>query len=53
MRCRHLLVAPTTNFMSLEKKLGLSAILAVVSGDMIGSGIFFTPGELAVVAASE
>ncbi len=53
MRCRHLLVAPTTNFMSLEKKLGLSAILAVVIGYMIGSGIFFTPGELAVVAASE
>lgn len=35
------------------KKLGLSAILAVVIGDMIGSGIFFTPGELAVVATSE
>lgn len=28
-------------------------MLAIVAGDMIGSGIFFTPGELAVLAASE
>jgi APA family basic amino acid/polyamine antiporter len=28
-------------------------VLAVVVGDMIGSGIFFTPGELAAVATAE
>jgi APA family basic amino acid/polyamine antiporter len=39
--------------MSLQRKLGLSAVLAVVIGDMIGSGIFFTPGELATVANNE
>jgi len=39
--------------MALQRKLGLSAVLAVVVGDMIGSGIFFTPGELAAVATSE
>ena len=39
--------------MSLQRKLGLTAVLAVVVGDMIGSGIFFTPGELAAVATSE
>jgi len=31
--------------MTFKRKLGLSAVLAVVMGDMIGSGIFFTPGE--------
>ena len=39
--------------MSLQRKLGLSAVLAIVVGDMIGSGIFFTPGELAAVATHE
>lgn len=39
--------------MTLMRKLGLSAVLAVVMGDMIGSGVFFTPGELAAVATSE
>ena len=39
--------------MTLERKLGLAAVLAVVIGDMIGSGIFFTPGELAAVATAE
>lgn len=39
--------------MTLQRKLGLSAVLAIVIGDMIGSGIFFTPGELAAVATSE
>jgi APA family basic amino acid/polyamine antiporter len=39
--------------MSLQRKLGLSAVLAIVVGDMIGSGIFFTPGELARVATAE
>lgn len=31
----------------------MSAVLALVVGDMIGSGIFFTPGELASVASAE
>jgi len=35
---------------SLRRQLGLSAVVAVVMGDMLGSGIFFTPGELAAVA---
>lgn len=39
--------------MSLKRKLGLPAVLAVVIGDMIGSGVFFTPGVLALVAESE
>ncbi|MDH5501134.1 MAG: amino acid permease [Gammaproteobacteria bacterium] len=39
--------------MTLRRKLGLPAVLAVVMGDMIGSGIFFTPGELAAVATAE
>lgn len=39
--------------MGLRKNLGLSAILAIVMGDMIGSGVFFTPGELAAVATAE
>ena len=39
--------------MTLQRKLGLSAVLAVVMGDMIGSGVFFTPGELAAVAVAE
>ena len=39
--------------MTLKRKLGLSAVMAVVVGDMIGSGVFFTPGELAAVATAE
>jgi len=39
--------------MTLQRKLGLWAVLAVVMGDMIGSGIFFTPGQLAAVATAE
>jgi amino acid transporter len=35
---------------SLRRQLGQAAVFAVVVGDMLGSGIFFTPGELAVVA---
>ncbi|MBI3845522.1 MAG: amino acid permease [Planctomycetes bacterium] len=35
---------------SLRRRLGLAAVLAVVMGDMLGSGIFFTPGELAAHA---
>ena len=31
----------------LRRNLGLAAVIAVVMGDMLGSGIFFTPGELA------
>jgi amino acid transporter len=34
----------------LSRRLGLTAVMAVVMGDMLGSGIFFTPGELAKVA---
>jgi APA family basic amino acid/polyamine antiporter len=36
----------------LKRQLGLSAVVAVVMGDMMGSGIFFTPGELAPIAES-
>lgn len=39
--------------MTLQRTLGLSAVLAIVVGDMIGSGVFFTPGELAAVATNE
>jgi APA family basic amino acid/polyamine antiporter len=35
---------------SLRRQLGLAAVMAVVMGDMLGSGIFFTPGTLAAVA---
>ncbi len=34
---------------TLRRQLGLAAVMAVVMGDMLGSGIFFTPGELARV----
>ncbi len=34
---------------SLRRQLGLAAVMAVVMGDMLGSGIFFTPGKLALV----
>jgi len=37
---------------SLKRELGLAAVVAVVMGDMLGSGIFFTPGELARVATA-
>ena len=39
-----------TSKTSLRRQLGLSAVIAVVMGDMLGSGIFFTPGELASLA---
>jgi amino acid transporter len=35
---------------ALRRQLGPAAVTAVVAGDMLGSGVFFTPGELAVVA---
>ncbi len=35
---------------SLERQLGLAAVVALVAGNMLGSGVFFTPGELAAVA---
>jgi APA family basic amino acid/polyamine antiporter len=38
---------------TLKRKLGLFTVLAIVMGDMIGSGVFFTPGELAAVATAE
>jgi APA family basic amino acid/polyamine antiporter len=34
----------------LLRKLGLAAVGAIVAGDMLGSGIFFTPGQLASIA---
>jgi basic amino acid/polyamine antiporter, APA family len=37
---------------ALRRDLGLWAVAGVVAGDMLGSGIFFTPGELAAVAQS-
>jgi basic amino acid/polyamine antiporter, APA family len=36
----------------LQRRLGIWSASAVVVGDMLGSGIFFTPGELAAVATS-
>jgi len=36
----------------LRRQLGLAAATAVVVGDMLGSGIFFTPGELASLATA-
>jgi amino acid transporter len=36
----------------LRRQLGLAAAAALVVGDMLGTGIFFTPGELASVAES-
>ena len=38
------------NSASLLRRLGLAAVAAIVAGDMLGSGIFFAPGELASVA---
>jgi APA family basic amino acid/polyamine antiporter len=37
---------------TLKRQLGLAAVMAVVMGDMLGSGIFFTPGKLAAVAVA-
>lgn len=39
-----------TGSASLKRQLGLSAVVALVAGNMLGSGVFFTPGELAAVA---
>ncbi|MCC3860322.1 APC family permease [Pseudemcibacter aquimaris] len=39
--------------MSLKRKLGFVSIFSIVLGNIIGSGIFFTPGELAAVAEAE
>ena len=36
--------------MILKRELGMPVITAIVIGNVIGSGIFFTPGELARVA---
>lgn len=38
---------------TLKRRLGFSTVLAVVMGDMLGSGIFFTPGQLAAVVTGE
>ncbi len=37
----------------LRRQLGLAAAAALVAGDMLGSGIFFTPGELAPIAQAD
>src|SRR5262249_50453035 len=36
----------------LRRQLGLWAVAALVVGDMLGTGVFFTPGEVASVADS-
>jgi amino acid transporter len=36
----------------LRRQLGLAAVVALVVGDMLGTGVFFTPGEVASVAQS-
>ena len=38
---------------SLKRQLGAVTVGAVVVGNILGSGIFFTPGELAAVAQHE
>lgn len=35
---------------TLQRQLGLAAVVALVAGNMLGSGVFFTPGELAAFA---
>ncbi len=35
---------------SLSRRLGFGAVVAVIVGNMLGAGIFYTPGELAAVA---
>ena len=35
---------------ALQRQLGLAAVIALVGGNMLGSGVFFTPGELAALA---
>ncbi len=40
----------TAESSALRRQLGLAAVMALVMGDMLGSGIFFTPGTLAAVA---
>ena len=39
-----------TSTAPLKRTLGLAAVAAIVMGNMLGSGVFFTPGELAAVA---
>ena len=36
----------------MRRQLGLAAVVALVVGDMLGTGVFFTPGEVASVAQS-
>jgi APA family basic amino acid/polyamine antiporter len=43
-------VVVTVEGPALKRQLGLAAVMALVMGDMLGSGIFFTPGTLAAVA---
>lgn len=39
--------------MSLKRNLGFATIFAIVTGNILGSGLYFTPGELAAVADTE
>jgi APA family basic amino acid/polyamine antiporter len=41
---------PAPGASPLRRVLGFWTVTAVVIGDMLGSGVFFTPGELAAVA---
>jgi basic amino acid/polyamine antiporter, APA family len=43
---------PAPSRSGLRRQLGLSAVAALVVGDMLGTGVFFTPGEVASVAQS-
>lgn len=43
---------PPRTSTALRRQLGLWAVAALVVGDMLGAGIFFTPGEVASVAES-
>lgn len=39
--------------MSLKRNLGFVTMFAIVTGNILGSGLYFTPGELAAVAETE
>jgi APA family basic amino acid/polyamine antiporter len=43
---------PPRSAPALSRQLGLWAVAAIVVGDMLGTGVFFTPGDVASVAES-
>jgi APA family basic amino acid/polyamine antiporter len=47
------LLRPMAATPQLRRQLGFAAVAAIVAGDMLGSGIFFTPGELAPIAQAD